>query len=128
MPMAVASPCERILVMDDNADMVESLRDVLELQGADVATALSPADADRVLAGGFNPSVFLLDLRLGPNESGAEYVRRLRAEPRYQSIPIVAMSGDPVGLRRLDAVDRKLMKPFHLEHLLEALEELCRGA
>ncbi len=126
--MGSASPCERILVLDDNADMVESLRDVLELQGAEVATALSPAEADRVLEAGFKPSVFLLDLRLGPSESGAEYVQRLRADPRYQSISVVAMSGDPVGLQRLDAVEKKLMKPFHLEHLLEALEELCRSA
>ena len=117
-------PCDRVLVVDDSTDMLEAMRDLLELGGSTVATATSAEAADRILAGGFDPNVVVLDLRLGGGESGEAYARRLRAE--HPSLPIVAMSGDVGKLRRLRAdVDAAVSKPFRPERLLELLSELC---
>jgi CheY-like chemotaxis protein len=120
-------PCERILVVDDHDDMRETLREVLELEGARVETAASAHDADRVLDAGFRPSVVLIDVRLGGGESGDEYGRRLRETPRTASVPVVLMSGDVRELRRLGPLaNATLVKPFEMERLFELLSEMCR--
>jgi CheY-like chemotaxis protein len=119
--------CERILVVDDHDDMLETLREVLELEGARVETAASAHEADRVLDGGFRPSVVLVDVRLGGGESGDEYARRLRETPRTAIVPVVLMSGDVRELRRLGPLaDGTLVKPFEMERLFEVLSEMCR--
>ncbi len=121
---ASRQPCDRVLIVDDNADMLETMRDVLELGGSTVATAPSAEEADRILAAGFDPSVVVLDVRLGGGESGEDWARRIRAA--HPSLPIVIMSGDVRELRRLrDDVDAALSKPFQPDRLLEILSELC---
>jgi two-component system CheB/CheR fusion protein len=129
VPTAASSlhPCERILVVDDHDDILETLRDVLELEGAHVETAASAHEADRVLDAGFRPSVVVVDVRLGGGESGEEYARRLQDAPRTASVPVVLMSGDVHELRRLGPVaDATLVKPFEMEQLFGVLAEMCR--
>lgn len=120
-------PCERVLVIDDDPDMLASMKDVLEFGGATVATATSAREAESLLGDGFSPSVIVLDLRLGGDETGDALAERLKNDERLGEIPIVAMSGDASFLRRIDKgiVDAKLRKPFDLQHLFETLQQLC---
>lgn len=115
--------------MDDNADMVATMRDVLELEGATVRTATSSAEAEEILARGFQPSVVVVDVRLGGGEAGDAFARRLQADPRHAAVPVVLMSGDVHELRRLGGVGgvggATLAKPFDVEHLLALLSEMC---
>ncbi len=126
-----AHPCNRVLVVDDNEDMLDTMRDVLEMHGSTVQTATSTEEAERLLAI-FEPSVIVLDLRLGADR-GDEFASHLKGDPRYAGIPIVLMSGDTHSLRRLDGApaDATLSKPFDVQHFYDVLAELCsdpRGA
>jgi CheY-like chemotaxis protein len=124
-------PCERVLVVDDNPDMLATLRDLIEIAGATAATATSPEEADRVLAQGFEPSVILVDVRLGRGERGDELAHRMRADPRFAGVPIILMSGDIHELRRVaDQVgaDATVEKPFDVDRLFEMLSDMCGEA
>jgi len=121
-------PCERVLVVNDNRDMLSSMRDVLEFAGAVVETAKGSAEALGILASGFSPSVIVLDLRLGEGERGQDFARLLRADPLYSRTPIALVSGDIGALKLVDpsVADATIGKPFDVDVLLKVLADLCR--
>lgn len=111
----------RVLVLDDHEDTLLTLKDVLELGGMVVMTALSVGAADQILEAGFLPTLLLVDLNLaGRTLTGRDYIGKLRADPRFSGAAIVAMSGAVPEARKLletGLVDDLLEKPFTPERL-----------
>jgi CheY-like chemotaxis protein len=120
---------EQVLVVDDDIDTLDSYRDLLLLQVADdVRCAQSASAAEEVLAGGFSPTAILLDLLVAGGR-GEAFAVRLKGDPTYRRVPIIAISGDVRALRSLGpTVDRGLLKPADPTQILEAIRELCRKA
>jgi signal transduction histidine kinase/CheY-like chemotaxis protein len=87
---AVAAPC-RVLVVDDNRDAAEMLNGLLLSKGHEVAVAYSGEEA-LTLAPRFKPHVGLLDLSM-PGLDGYELARRLRAQPEFRDVLLVAITG-----------------------------------
>jgi PAS domain S-box-containing protein len=81
----------RVLVVDDNADLVEMLSAVVEGLGHEVRRALDGQSAIAA-ALAFRPDVVLLDLGL-PVVSGLDVARRLRGEPALRATSLVALTG-----------------------------------
>src|SRR6187397_321026 len=79
---------KRILVIEDEPQMLLGLRDNLELEGYEVQTA---ADGEEGLnkAGSFNPDLVILDVML-PKKNGFDVCRELRS--RSSSLPIVMLT------------------------------------
>ncbi len=105
-----------ILIVDDDADIVDFVETALITVGYQVLTGIG-AEALH-LAQLAHPKVILMDLRM-PGIDGIEMSHRLRADPKTADIPIVAMSAqdfprDP-GFQHL--VNDRLSKPFHLKDL-----------
>ena len=90
-PVQPAHARRRILLVDDNADSVESLRLLLELNGHQVSAAHDAATA-LARAGAFQPDVCLLDIGL-PGMDGFELARRLRATPQAGAATYFALTG-----------------------------------
>jgi CheY-like chemotaxis protein len=82
---------QRVLVVDDNRDSVESLSLLLRLEGYETEVAYAGAEA-LSKARGFHPDVVLLDIGL-PVMNGYEVCRALRREPHQGTIRIVALTG-----------------------------------
>ena len=118
---------ERVLVLEDDRDTLESLVDLLGMEGVSmVRGARTCSEADHILNDGFVPSVVVLDLRL-ERDHGEAFARRLRADPVYGKVPLIALSGDHAALRRIQGVvSRSFLKPASPEALLRALRELCK--
>ena len=118
----------RILVVDDERAVRESLRRALELEGYDVDLA---ADGEEALArfesGGAGAGRVVLDV-LMPRASGLEVCRRLRADGNR--VPVLMLTArDQVEDRveGLDAgADDYVVKPFALEELLARVRALLR--
>jgi CheY-like chemotaxis protein len=116
----------RVLIVEDNVDAAETLRDVLELDGHEVAVAFRGTDglAD---ARTLQPDVVLCDLGL-PGLDGYEVARALRADPACAGIFLVALSGYALPedrQRALDAgFDRHLAKPVDPDELMRLLADV----
>jgi CheY-like chemotaxis protein len=110
-----------VLVVDDERAIRDFLDDVLTGEGYQVTTASDGQAALTQLATAA-PDLVLLDIMM-PVLDGREVLRRMRADPALSRVAVLVMSAaaDP-GL--LVGVDRFLPKPFDLDGLLAAIEEL----
>ncbi len=116
----------RILVVDDDKAVRDSLRRSLEFNGYEVALASDGAEALAGI-GGIAPDAVVMDVMM-PRLDGIETTRALRAAG--SDLPILVLTArDSVGDRvdGLDAgADDYLTKPFALEELLARLRALLR--
>jgi PAS domain S-box-containing protein len=81
----------RVLVVEDDPDCAESLKELLRLWGHDVVLAHNGAEALRAAAE-HRPEIVLVDLGL-PGMDGYEVARRLRAEVGLVQVPLIALTG-----------------------------------
>ena len=118
-PPPSGSASRRILVVDDNVDSAEMLREMLEAVGHEVALAHDGPLA-LVTADSFAPEVALLDIGL-PVMDGYELGRRLRASA--PSCRLIALSGYGQAHDRAQSkasgFEAHLVKPVDLDHLLQ---------
>ena len=117
----------RVLVVDDDSDLIEAYRQVLEMAGYRVVTALS-GEAAIALARAERPDIVLTDVSM-PNMDGFELINRLREVLGRATPPVVVCSAfDPT---EVEAVARGaelfLPKPASPAALVETIETLCRG-
>jgi two-component system response regulator MprA len=118
----------RLLVVDDDPRVRETLRRSLEFEGYEVDTAADGAEALlQVSAAEGRPDLTILDLMM-PNVDGLETCRRLRASG--DRMPVLMLTArDALGDRvtGLDAgADDYLVKPFALEELLARVRALLK--
>ncbi|MBA3347312.1 MAG: response regulator transcription factor [Actinobacteria bacterium] len=118
----------RILVVDDDAAVRESLRRALQLEGYEVELAADGAEAlDRLKLDSTEPDALVLDVSM-PRLDGLEVCRRLRRGG--SALPVLMLTArDEVADRvaGLDAgADDYVVKPFALEELLARLRALLR--
>ncbi len=119
---------QRVLVVDDDRAVRDSLRRSLEFNGYSVSLASDGAEALASIAGRA-PDVLVIDVMM-PRLDGIETTRALRSAGN--DLPILVLTArDSVGDRveGLDAgADDYLTKPFSLEELLARLRALLRRA
>src|SRR5216117_1837207 len=118
----------RILVVDDDAAVRESLGRALRLEGYDVELASDGSEAlERLQGNGADPDLVVLDV-LMPNVDGLEVCRRLRRSG--SRLPVLMLTArDEVDDRvaGLDAgADDYVTKPFALDELLARVRALLR--
>ncbi|MGR8933967.1 MAG: hybrid sensor histidine kinase/response regulator [Gammaproteobacteria bacterium] len=121
------APAEhRILLVEDNPDVADSLILLLELFGHSVETAADGAQGLAV-ARSFQPDVVLLDIGI-PGMDGYELAERLRADEQFRDTLIVALSGyeqssDDKNRGAASGIDHYLVKPADPERLRKLLAE-----
>ncbi len=131
-PPAPAAPREglRVLLADDNVDAADTMSAVLEMSGHEVRTVYS-GQAALQAAPDFAPDVMLLDIGM-PGMSGYEVAQQLRADSRYDSTVLVALTGWGSEGDRTQAMvagfDHHLTKPVDLQALEPLLRRAAPGA
>jgi CheY-like chemotaxis protein/anti-sigma regulatory factor (Ser/Thr protein kinase) len=121
---------KRILVVDDDALVLDGMRDILEGWGCEVETAASGAAAlARLEEDGARPDLVISDTRLAAGQSGIEAIEGLRAAAG-EAIPALVITGDtaPERLREASAGGFPLLhKPVSPMALRAALNRLLRA-
>ena len=126
MAAALNTPSGRVLVVDDEPDVLEALETALELDGHRVTTAGDGLDALTTLGRGEFDAI-VLDV-LMPRLDGFEVCRRLRAAGNRTPILILtARDSEEDTIHGLDlGADDYLVKPFALGELLAGVRALLR--
>ena len=119
----------KVLVVDDEPAVRESLRRALTLEGYEVELAGDGAEALEAIRAGREPDAVLLDV-LMPRLDGLEVCRRLRREgSRLPVLMLTARAEVEDRVAGLDAgADDYVVKPFALEELFARLRALLRRA
>ena len=124
---------KKVLVVDDDAELAESLKSILESAGYAVVTAKNGDDGFKK-AKADKPAVMVLDVMMAHDTEGFDTVRRLREDVETKDLPIVMLTGirkakrlpfrfepDPDWLP-VKAVLEKPVKPeVFLKHVADAV-------
>lgn len=115
----------RILVIEDDADILNALNIVLSSVGFDVDVLLQGASImknDFVL-----PDLFIIDKKL-PNVDGLEICRYLKSRSPYNDIPVIAISADPRCRKKALAAGASYFveKPFVVPDLVSTIKDLLQ--
>jgi DNA-binding response OmpR family regulator len=125
----VSSSRKRILVVDDDPELLQLVRVLLARLGVEVITSESALQAAQMLRTPPLPDLLILDLML-PDISGVEFLRQMRAKAAFDNLPVLVLSAmiDPDHIRQaLDAgADRYLTKPYMANNLMTVVQEILR--
>lgn len=119
---------KKVLIVDDEPNIVAALEFLLEKNGYEVRVAANGVDALGQLDA-FRPDLVLLDVMV-PKLSGFEVCQRMRAEPKWRGIKIVMLSakGREVEVSKglsLGA-DLYVTKPFSSAELVATIRDLLQ--
>jgi excisionase family DNA binding protein len=121
---------KRVLVVDDDPDIVSMLTELLERDGRfEIQTASTGYDAG-MLTQKFRPDVIILDYML-PDINGNVVCQTIRANPDLEHVRIIIVSGvvnrQEVDLLLSDGADDFMKKPFDIDRLIERMAELVNA-
>ena len=121
-----------VLLIDDSPGELELFRQALLRTGLDVglyAKQNAHAALDFLSHGSELPALILLDWHLA-HQRGDVFLKRLRSEPRYAFIPVVAFTtsddGADLAAAYASAVNGYVVKPETFEDLVVCVEDICR--
>jgi two-component system alkaline phosphatase synthesis response regulator PhoP len=116
---------KKILLVDDEVDLVETVRFPLEMEGYHVLVSYNGEDALNQ-ARKENPDLILLDLML-PKLDGYKVCRLLKFDERYKHIPILMLTAKTqekdkvLGLET--GANEYITKPFEMDFLMKKVKE-----
>jgi CheY-like chemotaxis protein len=118
----------RILVIDDDDAINESLCDLLTARGYTVESALNGHEAIVLVNRlGYRADVIVLDLVM-PVMDGLEFLRRRVAEPLLANVPVIVMSAQTTRLVQAALKPYAVFaKPPRLDALLDTVSRACQG-
>jgi CheY-like chemotaxis protein len=124
-----SSACpSKVLVVDDDPEIVTFLSTLLELEGIESSVATSAAAALEQLQQG-PPDLVLLDIAM-PDRDGIDLCKELKSDPRTAEVPVFVVSARPgkdVVERALAAgAEEFIRKPFENAELISRIRERTR--
>lgn len=111
-----------VLVVEDEEDLREMIRDGLELSGYNVVTAREGQEALDQIPRIQHLCLVLLDLMM-PGMNGWDFLEKIRQQPELASLPVVVHSS--VGGRAPKGATRVLQKPTRFGQLLSVVQDYC---
>jgi two-component system chemotaxis response regulator CheY len=120
---------KKILVVDDSATMLMSLKATLDMNGFDVSTAADGQIALNLVQSGFRPDLIITDINM-PNMDGIELIKHVR--PLLRFTPILALTTESQAEKRDQAkqfgATGWLLKPVSGTDLIRVIKQVLPGA
>lgn len=116
----------RILLVDNEPDVIDALRASLEVEGHHVLTALDGCEAFEVVTGRI-PDLVVTDWKM-PHVDGLALCRLLRENRFSVRLPVIVMSADPPPTdRRLVLYNAYIRKPVSVQEVLALVSSLTQS-
>lgn len=127
--LAKCSKKRRILVVDDEPNIVQTLKDRLEMNDYEVLTACNGKEGfDTAVSE--QPEVILLDVIM-PIMDGHEMLETLRKDPKGKDISVIMLTArsqtEDIVRANACGIEDYIVKPFDLSELLEKIERIYEG-
>jgi two-component system chemotaxis response regulator CheY len=120
-----------ILIVDDSATMVMSVKSTLTMNGFLVETATDGLQALGKLKNGLKPALILTDINM-PNMGGLELIKNVRAMPGFRFIPILTLTTESEAAKRDEGkrlgATGWLVKPIAGNDLIKVIKQVLPGA
>ena len=115
---------KRVLVLDDNQDILEVVHETLSYEQFEVKSVTESSQVIPLLKT-FNPDLVILDYRVA-GENGGEICRQIKSHPEFSDVPVIIFSAyinhdDEILSYGCDAV---INKPFDLTELINKVNNL----
>ncbi len=116
----------KILVIDDEVQLVQMVQIRLEANGYDIVTAYDGEEGIEKVKSE-NPDLIILDIMM-PKMNGFEACKILKNDPKYSKIPIIFLSAkvqeEDLEIGKAKGADAFVKKPFETPDLLAKIKEL----
>jgi two-component system, cell cycle response regulator DivK len=130
---AIVSDKKKIIIIDDDPDIVTFLKVFLEDNGYSTMTAKDGVEG-LALAQKSPPDLICLDITM-PEKSGVKFYREVRADPALQKIPVVMVTGVMEEFQKFISTRRQvpppdgyITKPIDQAKLLETIQKLLSSS
>ena len=128
MSQAPAERRRKVLVIDDDELVRETIRLALKHEGFDAVTAEAPVMGD-VVARQTKPDLILLDLYM-PEMNGLDLLRKLKADGATKDIPVVVFTGSSETIDVMSAIQsgarEYIAKPIDGRRLMEKIRQVLK--
>lgn len=115
----------KILIIDDEQDIVETLQFTLETDGYECYTAFDGEEGLR-LAKELHPDLIILDVMM-PKMNGFKICRLLKYDNSYKNIPIFMLTArsqvEDISIGQETGANEYMTKPFELDYVLDKVKE-----
>ena len=119
-----------ILIVDDSALMLSSVKGNLEMAGFKVESAEDGVKAMAKLKGGLKPDLIITDINM-PNMNGMELIKNVRALPGFRFTPILTMTTESQAEKREEGkrlgATGWLVKPVGGTDLIKIIKKVLPG-
>ena len=120
-----------VLLVDDSATMLMSVKTNLEMNGFKVETAADGLQAFNKLKNGLKLDLIITDVNM-PNMGGLELIKNVRMLPAFRFTPILTLTTESEGVKREEAkklgATGWLVKPVSGPDLIRIVKQLLPGA
>jgi len=120
-----------IMIVDDSATMLMSVKNNLEIAGFTVVTAEDGVKAMTKLKGGIKPDLIITDVNM-PNMDGMQLIKNVRALPGFRFTPILTLTTESQAAKRDEGkklgATGWLVKPVGGSDLLKIIKQVLPGA
>jgi DNA-binding response OmpR family regulator len=115
---------KRILIVDDDVDLLMLLERRLQQEGYETETAISLAEAEELIVY-FDPHLVLLDINIRGHD-GRQLCWKIKHQPVYRIAGVIIISGFDYSYSRaaLFGADAIMPKPINWDFLLQKIEDL----
>jgi excisionase family DNA binding protein len=124
---ALESGKRKILVVDDDAELVELITDVLDKDGRFEVRSVNNGFDAGMMVKEYHPDLIVLDVML-PDINGKEVCQRVRSDPTMDDVKIICISGmveqDKIEDLRASGADDFMQKPFEVDNLVDRICQL----
>lgn len=117
---------KRILIIDDQPEVIELLKDLLEHNKFEVLTATDGVEG-LAKAKTHKPDLIILDITM-PVMDGYDFIKELKSDEDFKKIPVIVITGR-VQLKEIfdeQGVSDYVMKPFDKKELLGKIKKLTK--
>ena len=115
----------RVLIADDDTDIVETLKFMLEAEGFEVLTAYDGEEALKTARTAF-PDIILLDVMM-PKINGYKVSRLLKFDKKFQDIPILMITArsqiEDQLIGEETGADEYITKPFEISNVIDLINK-----